>query len=178
VLLAGTDVGRAGAPQQLLAAAAAAQVEARLCYTPGELKAIVRDEVPSLVVVDTPAPAIGRRDQMLELTSFHQVTPRRATLLALPAWLGAADALRATSMFAPLGLTGIAATHVDQAASFGGLVTAALEASIGLAYTTSSDALTEGLAEGDNHSLAIAVLTGAWPRVAAVPEGALSGSRA
>lgn len=178
VLLAGIDVARAGAPQQLLAAAAAAQVAACLCYTPGDLRSLVRDETPSVVIVDTAAAAAGDRKQMLELTAFAQAAPRRATLLALPAWLGTLDALQATALFAPLGLSGLVATHVDQSASFGGIVTAAIEASTGVAYTTSSDRLTEGLAEGDNHALATALLTGAWPRVAAAaPEGALSGSR-
>jgi flagellar biosynthesis GTPase FlhF len=179
VLLAGTDIGRAGSPQQLLAAAAAAQVEARLCYTPGELRALVRDETPSVVIVDTPAQGVGRRDQMLELTAFAQASPRRATLLALPAWTAATDAVRTTLMYAPLGLTGIVATHVDQASSFGGIATAAVETTTGIAYATSSDGLTDGLAVGDNHALALALLTGSWPRLAAAqPEGALSGSRA
>jgi flagellar biosynthesis GTPase FlhF len=177
-IMVGTDVGRAGAPQQLLAAAAAAQVDAQLCYTPGELRSLVRSQPSGLLIVDTPAPAVGRRDEMLELTTFAQVAPRRATLLALPAWLGAMDAQRATSMFAPLGLTGLVATHVDQAMSFGGVVSAAIQSSIGVAYTSASDGLTDGLSTGDNHALAIAVLTGAWPRVpAAAPEGALSGFR-
>ncbi|MSP21504.1 MAG: hypothetical protein EXR66_00505 [Dehalococcoidia bacterium] len=152
----------------------------QLCYTPGELRMLVKTESPSIVIVDTPAQTVGRRDQMLELTVFAQASPRRATLLAMPAWTAALDAVRTTSLYTPLGLTGLVATYVDQATSFGGIAaTAAVEASTGIAYVTSSAGLTDGLTTGDNHALAVALLTWAWPRVGAVqPEGALSGSRA
>jgi flagellar biosynthesis protein FlhF len=171
IILAGTDVGRAGAPQQLLAASAASRVEAHLCYTPGELHALLRDERPAAVIVDTATPAAGRREQMFELNAFAQSAPRRATLLTLPAWIGAMDAQRVTAQFAPLGVTGLVATQVDEAASFGGIVSAAVHASKGIAYTSASGGLTDGLALGDNHALALAVLTGAWPRVTVETQG-------
>lgn len=172
-IIAGTDIDRAGAPQQLLAAASAAGIEARLCYAPSELRALLKEHAQNVVIVDTPG-QVGARDRMLELNAYAQIAPRRAVLLALPATIAAADALRATSTFAPLGLLGIVATRVDEGVGFGGIVAALLKSGVGLAYTTASEETTAGLAVGDNHALSLALLTGLWPRMRATqPEGVI-----
>lgn len=174
VVLASTDVERAGAPQALRAAAAAAAIEARLCYAPSELKALLREEKDSVVIVDTAGQSGNRSDRMLELKSYAQVAPRRVVLLALPSTMSAADALRTASAFAPLAPAGLVATHVDDGASFGGITAALLKSPIGLAYTTSSEETEAGLALGDNHALSLALLTGVWPsRRTPAPEDVL-----
>ena len=54
VTLAGFDINRAVAPQQFAACGAATGLAVRLCYTPGELKALLDSGSADVVVVDSP----------------------------------------------------------------------------------------------------------------------------
>lgn len=171
-IVAGTDVDRAGAPQQLMASAAAAGVEARLCYTPSELRGLLRQESSNVVIVDTAAHSGARADRMAELKAYAALAPQRITLQVLPATVNASDALRTTAALSALQVTGLVVTRVDEATGLGGVAAAMLKAGLGLAYTTASEEPASGLALGDNHALALAVLTGLWParRPAALEE--------
>ncbi len=173
-VVAGTDVDRAGAPQQLMASAAAAGVEARLCYTPSELRGLLREESSNVVIVDTVAHSGSRADRMAELKAYTALAPQRITLQVLPATVNASDALRTTAALSALSVNGLVVTRVDEATGLGGVAAAMLKSNLGLAYTTSSEDLASGLAVGDNHALALAVLTGLWParRPAVVEERA------
>jgi flagellar biosynthesis protein FlhF len=164
-VIASTDVDRAGAPQALRAAAAAAGIEARLCYAPSDLRALVAEESTGAVVVDAAGHDGTRSDRMLELRSYLQVPVRRTTLLALPATFGALEAERAVAAYAPFGLDGLVLSGVDEAVAFGGVLSAALSSGIGVAYAAPAEGDT--LALGDNHALALAALVGRWPAAAA-----------
>ncbi|MFN8638343.1 MAG: hypothetical protein U0360_02530 [Dehalococcoidia bacterium] len=173
-IVAGTDVDRAGAPQQLMACAAAAGVEARLCYTPSELRALLRAESSNVVIVDTVAHSGARSDRMAELKAYAALAPQRITLEVLPATINASDALRTTAALSALDVTALVVTRVDEATGLGGVAATMLKSGLGLAFTTASEEPASGLALGDNHALALAVLTGLWParRPAAVEERA------
>ena len=175
VVLAGVDVTRAGAPQALTACGAAADVPVELCYTPAELKALIEGGTADVVVVDTPGHNGTRRDRMTELGAYMQATPRRLTLLALPASMKTDDVLRLSTAFGPVGITGLVGTRCDETSSYGGLVSAAIESGIGIAYTTHAEGITQGLQGGDNRVLAAAVISGQWPEPAATQRIARAG---
>jgi len=163
-IVASTDVDRAGAPQQFLATASAAGIEAHVCYTPSELRTVLRDAAADLVVVDCAPDGAVRTDRMLELKSFLRVSPRHDLLVALPASHNAAAAQRAVAAYMPLAPTGAVLTGVDEAAGFGGAISALLASTLGVAFTAASST-SEPLSTGDNHALAMAVLLGRWPAV-------------
>ena len=168
VTLAGIDVGRAGAPQQLTALGAATGLPVRLCYSPGELKALLAEGSADVVIIDTPGNNGARRDRMTELSAFTQVAGDRATLLTVPATTNGDDIVRTTSAFAEAGLDGLVLTRCDEARTFGALLTAACESRIGVAYSAHGDGISEPLHGGDNHALALAIVGGRWPQRADV----------
>jgi flagellar biosynthesis protein FlhF len=163
VVVAGTDVNRAGAPQQLVAYGAASGMDVRLCYAPGELKAILEDGKTDLVIVDTPGHNGTRRDRMAELNAFTQAARRRSVLLALPATMKGSDLNDVVAAYSGLGIDGLALTRCDETTTFGALASVAIEASIGIAYTAHSDQVSEAARAGDNLALASAVMSGRWP---------------
>ncbi|MFA7250107.1 MAG: hypothetical protein WC273_10810, partial [Dehalococcoidia bacterium] len=163
VAVAGTDVSRAGAPQQLVAYGAASGMDVRLCYAPGELKTILEDGRTDVVIVDTPGHNGSRRDRMAELNAFAQVTRRRSVLLVLPATMKGADLNDVVAAYSGIGLDGLVITRTDETASFGALASVAIEASIGVAYTAHSDQVSDAARAGDNLGLARAVVSGRWP---------------
>lgn len=164
-IIASTDVDRAGAPQQFLASASAAGIEAHVCYTPTELRALLKEAAADLVVVDCAPDAAARPDRMLELKSFLRVAPRHDLLIALPASQNAAAAQRTVAGFIPLEPAGLVLTGIDEAAGFGGAISAMLTSNLGVAFTATSS-VADLLSIGDNHALAMAVLLGRWPTVA------------
>ena len=163
VTVAGIDVARAGAPQQLMACGAAVGIPVRLCYSPGELKALIAEGTADVLVVDTPANDGSRRDRTAELRAFSQVAPVRSTLLALPAITKDVDLLRHVSALAAGEVDGIVLTRCDETATFGALLTAVAETQIGITYSTHSGELRDPLHAGDNQALALAVVGGHWP---------------
>ncbi len=164
-IVASTDVDRAGAPQQFIAAASAAGIEGRVCYTPSELRALLSEAATDLVVVDCAPDGAARADRILELKSFLRVSPRHDLVVALPATHNAAAAQRAVGAYLPLEPAGVVLTGVDEAAGFGGAISALFASNLGVAYTAAASTL-EPLATGDNHALAMAALLGRWPAVA------------
>lgn len=163
VTIAGIDVVRAGAPQQLMACGAAVGVAVRLCYSPGELKALIAEDTADVVVVDTPANDGTRRDRMAELRAFSQVVAVRSTLLALPAVTKDADLLRHVNALAATEVDGLVLTRCDETDTYGALLTAAAETQIGITYSTHSGELRDPLHAGDNQALSLAVVGGRWP---------------
>ena len=162
VVIAGTDVNRAGAPQQLMAYGAASGMDVRLCYAPGELKAILEDGKTDLVIVDPPGHNGMRRDRMAELNAFTQAARRRTVLLALPATMKGSDLNDVVAAYSAVGVDGLVLTRCDETSTFGALASVAIEASMGVAYTAHSDQVSEAARAGDNLALASAVVTGRW----------------
>ena len=171
VVVAGTDVERAGAPQQLTALGAAASVPTRLCYTPGELQALVNEPGVDAVVVDTPGHDGSRRDRMAELQAFIHVARQREVLLVLPATMKTLDLEAATRAFAVVEPSGAVLTRCDLTATFGEPFSALAGAELGVAFTTHDDAVTSAPRPGDNLALARAVLDGRWPTPPAATSG-------
>ena len=166
VTLAGFDINRAGAPQQLTACGAATGLTVRLCYTPGELKALLDSGSTDVVVVDSPGHNGSRSDRKAELHAFLRAAPHRVSLLALPATAKTADLLRMTAAFTPTGLDGLVLTRCDETDTFGALYSVAVESGVGVAYSTHGEGISAGLRPADNHALATAVLRGRWPHPA------------
>lgn len=162
VAVAGTDVSRAGAPQQLEAMGAALDVPVSLCYAPADVAALLAEGASDMVIVDTAGHMGGRRDRIAELSAMLRSLPRRDVLLTLPATMRAADQRDVVAAYAPHGLAGLAVTRCDETARFGAAASAAIEGALGVLYTTHSDQVTEAPREGDARTLAAAVATGRW----------------
>lgn len=175
VTIAGTDVDRAGAPQQLQAYGAAAGLRVRICYTPGELQALIGEGESDLVIVDAPGHNGTRTDRMAELGAFTQVVRDRHLLLTLPATMQADDLLRVTRAYAGAKPSGLLLTRCDETETFGGLLTAIAQSRLGIAYTTHDESVGEPARPGDNHALASAVFRGRWPERTSL---AVAGKRA
>lgn len=163
-IVASTDVDRAGGPQQFLAAASAAGIEGRVCYTPSELRTLLHEASTDLVVVDCAPDGAARPDRMLELKSFLRVATRHEVLIAVPASLNAAAAQRAVAAYASLEPAGLVLTGIDEAVGFGGAISAMLATNVGVAFAAPTSPA-QPLTMGDNHAIALAVLIGRWPSV-------------
>ena len=168
VTIAGIDVARAGAPQQLMALGTAVGIGVRLCYSPGELRALVAEDIADVIVVDTPANDGTRRDRTAELRAFSQVVAVRSTLLVLPAVTKDSDLLRHVGALAETEVDGLVLTRCDETTTYGALLTAAAETQIGITYSTHSGELRDPLHAGDNQALSLAVVSGRWPDRSAV----------
>ena len=162
VTLAGIDVDRVGAPQELQAYGAATGVPVRLCYTPGELQGLLGEAGSDVVLVDTAGLSGGRRERMAELQAFTRAVRPRTTLLAIPATMRTLDAQRLVAGFRTLSPDGLLLTRCDEIETFGGLLSIACESELGIAYTTHSASVQDPAREGDNHSIAGAVMLGRW----------------
>lgn len=163
VVVAGTDVTRAGAPQQFLAIGAATGLDVRLCYSPDELTAILDEPGVDLVIVDTAGHSGLRRDRMSELSTLLQVARQRAVILAVPATMKAADLQETVSAYSAVGIDGLAVTRCDETSHLGDIATVSLESSIGLAYTTHSEQVSDPAVPVDNGAFASAVVHAEWP---------------
>jgi flagellar biosynthesis protein FlhF len=177
-VIAGTDVDRAGAPQQLEAFAAAAGIPAQLCYTPAEVQELVESNEADIVIMDTPGHDGSRVDYMAELNAFVRVLDDPTVLLTLPATTRAADLARIQQAYAALQPAGLAITRCDEGRAFGGVATIAVDAHLGVAFTTHDAAGSDALRTGDNHALATAVLRGGWPAVDRRPPARQARARA
>lgn len=162
VMVASTDVSRAGAPQQLDAMGAALDVPVTLCYAPADVAALLDGGTLDAVIVDTAGHMGGRRDRLAELAAMLRPLTRRDVLLTLPATMRAVDQRDVVTAYQPYGVTGLAITRCDETSRYGGTASAAIEASLGVAYTTHSDLVTEPVRPGDPRALAAAVTTGRW----------------
>lgn len=162
VMVASTDVSRVGAPQQLDAMGAALDMPVSLCYAPADVAALFSGEALDVVIVDTAGHMGGRRDRLAELSAMLRSLPRRDVLLALPATMRATDQRDVVTAYQKCGLAGLVLTRCDETVRFGGSASAAIEASLGVAYTTHSDQVTEAPRVGDARALAAAVATGRW----------------
>ena len=162
VVSAGTDVNRAGAPQQLLAFGAVTGLEVRLCYAPEELAEVVADPEVDVVIVDTPGHNGLRRDRMAELDAFLQSARQRMVLLAVPATMKFSDLGETVAAYSGVGIDGLVLTRCDETSHFGALAGVALESSIGVSFSTHSDQVSEPAMPGDNAVLAAAAVRAAW----------------
>ncbi|MCK9486204.1 MAG: hypothetical protein M0R73_05790 [Dehalococcoidia bacterium] len=172
VVIAGTDVNRAGAPQQLLAFGAATGLEVRLCYAPDELAEVLADAEVDVVIVDTPGHNGLRRDRMAELDSFLQAARQRLVLLAVPATMKGADLAETVSAYSATGIDGLVLTRCDETSHYGALAGVSVEASIGVAFSTHSDQVSEAAVPGDNLALAAAVVRATWDPAQPAPAAA------
>ncbi len=162
VIVAGTDVERAGAPQQFTAVGAAAGVQTRLCYTPGELRALIAEDIADVVLVDTPGHDGLRRDRMTELQTFIHASRSRDVLLVLPATMKTADLEALARAYEPVDPLGVVLTRCDNTSSLGEPFSALVSSRLGLAYTTHLDAVSDAPRPGDNLALTRAIMTGDW----------------
>lgn len=162
VVIAGTDVNRAGAPQQLLAFGAVTGLDVRLCYAPDELAEVLADAEVDAVIVDTPGHNGLRRDRMAELDSFLQAARQRVVLLAVSATMKGSDLGEAVSAYSAAGIDGLVLTRCDETSHYGALAGVAVEASIGVAFSTHSDQVSDAALAGDNLALAAAVVRAEW----------------
>ena len=162
VTLAGIDVDRVGAPQELEAYGAATGLPVRLCYTPGELQALLGEPGTDVVLVDTPGDSGARRERMAELQAFARAVRPRSTLLTVPATMRSSDAQRLATAYRALAPDGLLITRCDETETFGGLLTIACEEELGVAFTTHSPSVRDAARPGDAHALASAVMLGRW----------------
>ena len=170
VTLAGIDVDRVGASQELQAYGAATGLAVRLCYTPGELQALAAEQSADGIIVDAPGHDGSGREHMAELSAFARAVRPRTLLLTLPATMRSADAARVAAAYGAVSPDGLIATRCDETATFGGLLTIAAEANLGIAFTAHGPSVRDAAREGETHALARAVMLGRWsanPRMTA-----------
>jgi len=175
VVVASTDVTRAGAPQQLLAVGAATGLDVRLCYAPEELAEIIDEPGVDLLIVDTAGHSGARPDRMTELSTLLQVARQRTVLLTLPATMKAAAMQEVVSAYSAVGIDGLAVTRCDETAFLGEIADVAIEAAIGIACTTHSEQVSDPATPADNAAFASAVVHARWdvaPVVETAPEPA------
>lgn len=163
VTIAGTDVDRVGAPQQLEAYGAATSLPVAICYTPGELQSLMGATDSEVVIIDTPGYSGGRRERVAELRAFARVAPEAAVLLALPATMQADEMQRVVEAHAPLQPAALAFTRCDEAAGMGAALATVARAQLGIAYTIHGEAITDAPRPGDHRALVASVLEAAWP---------------
>lgn len=163
VTIAGTDVDRVGAPQQLEAYGAATSLPVAVCYTPGELQALLATTDADVVIIDTPGYSGGRRERATELRAFARVAGEAAVLLALPATMQADEMQRVLEAHAPLHPAALAFTRCDEAAGMGAALATVARAQLGIAYTVHGEAITDAPRPGDHRALVASVLEAAWP---------------
>jgi flagellar biosynthesis protein FlhF len=171
VVVAGTDVNRVGAPQQLTAFGAVTGLDARLCYAPDELAVILDEPGVDLVIVDTAGHTGLRRDRMAELSAMLQPARQRMVLLAVPATMKASDLQETVAAFSAVGVDGMAVTRCDETNHLGAAAAVALESSIGVAFTTHSEQVSDPAQPADNLALASAVVHARWPTPAPASTG-------
>ena len=174
VTIAGTDVDRAGAPQQLQAYGTATNIPVRSCYTPGELQGLIAEHAADIVIVDTAGNSGLRRERMAELQAFLQAVPERAVLLTVPATMKHDDLTRIGAAFRGATPQGFVLTRCDEAASFGAAFAFAAATRVGIAFSTHDDTVSSAPRGADNSALAAAVIEHRWPtatdaRVTAAP---------
>jgi flagellar biosynthesis protein FlhF len=177
VVVAGTDVERAGAPQQFQAVGAAAGVATRLCYTPGELQALIGGRDADVVIVDTPGHDGSRRDRMSELETFVRAARQRDVLLVLPATMKAGDLESLARAYRGLDPLGVVLTRCDNTRSFGEAFSALVHAELGIAFTTHREAVSDPPRPGDNLAIARAILLDGWAAEDAAAGNRLPGTR-
>jgi len=119
-VLVGTDTRRPSGAEQLRQLAAAAGVPVRICYSPGELRALL----PGLpqgttVVVDTPAAGHRDSETLEEVGSIAEAVPGSEIHLAVPLTTRYADALATAAAFQATGYNHLLFTHADEATQFG-----------------------------------------------------------
>ncbi|MPZ98545.1 MAG: hypothetical protein GEU80_04245 [Dehalococcoidia bacterium] len=175
VAIAGTDVHRVGGTQQLAAIGAATSIPVRLCYTPGELQALLSEGSTDVVIVDTPGHSGTRRDRMTELAAFTQVAHNRTVLLTLPATMKGQDLAALAGAYRRLGPAGLVVTRCDETGTFGPIFSAACDSGLGVAFTVHSESVSDTPRVGDNRAFARAVVGGAWPEASALPRGREAG---
>ncbi len=169
VVIAGTDVDRAGAPQQLQAFGGAAGLTVRACYSPGEVQTLIASGEADVVIVDTVGHNGARPDRMAELGAYMQIARTRTVLLALPATMQGEDLGRLTLAYAAVHPAGLLLTRCDETETFGGLLSAVEQSGIGIAFTTHDDSVRDPARPGDSQALAAAVLAGRWPDAIVAP---------
>ena len=172
VVVAGTDVNRAGAPQQLTAFGAVTGLDTRLCYAPGELEEILAEPGVDMVIIDTPGHNGLRRDRMAELSSFLQAARQRMVLLTVPATMKGADLAEVVSAYSAVGLDGMVVTRCDETSHFGHLAPVLVEAALGMAFTTRSDQVSDAPSAADNLVLAESIVRAQWSQSAPAATGA------
>lgn len=161
-MVASTDISRVGAPQQLDAMGAALHVPVSLCYTPSDVAGLLAEGDSDVVIVDTAGHMGGRRDRLAELSTMLRSLPRRDVLVALPATMRASDQRDVMAAYQRFGPSGLVLTRCDETARFGASASVSIETSVGVAYTTHSDQVTDAPRAGDTRALAAAVSTGRW----------------
>jgi flagellar biosynthesis protein FlhF len=175
VAVAGTDVNRAGGPQQLVAFGAASGLRTELCYAPAELQRLMASGEVDLVIVDTPGHNGSRRDRMTELEAFMRVCEPRSVMLVLPATMKGSDLTAVAAAYRSTGIDGLMLTRCDETSTYGALAGVAIEAGAGVAYTTHSDQVSDPPRGGDHFALASAVVRGRWAEPAAARSEATVG---
>ncbi len=172
VVVAGTDVNRAGAPQQLIAFGAVTGLDTRLCYAPGELEEILAEPGVDMVIVDTPGHNGLRRDRMAELSSFLQAGRQRMVLLTVPATMKGADLAEVVSAYSAVGVDGVVVTRCDETSHFGHLAGVLIESALGVAFMTRSDQVSDAPSPADNLVLAEAAVRAQWSQTPSTVPGA------
>ena len=123
VLLVTTDVGRAGAVQQLGAYADALALPTEIAYGPGDLRALIAGASNyDVVLVDTAGSSPENAVRLAEIRSMLATVRRKDVYLTLNATAKLSDLRRACERFELTPITGIVLTRLDETLTVGPLL--------------------------------------------------------
>ena len=112
----------------------------------------------ALVVVDTPAVSPGDAGEVGRLGADLETLGLDEVHLALPSTYSSAVAAELAERLAPLRLTHVALTHMDETTRVGSLVDHVIDASRPLSYVSQGTELPGGIEPADPHDIASLVL--------------------
>ncbi|MFZ5808657.1 MAG: hypothetical protein ACOY16_05185 [Chloroflexota bacterium] len=129
------DTIRTGAIAQTQAYAEALGIQPFFAYTPSDLKdAIEQSQDADIILVDTPARNPYAPQEIIELSAYLTLSPKRITFLTLPASAKEADLQQAVAAFSPLNINGFVFTKLDETRQYGNLFNLVWKSKIPFAY--------------------------------------------
>jgi flagellar biosynthesis protein FlhF len=157
VSLDGVNLGACG---YLDALASASGVPYALALTPDEIRAALGERPAGLTVIDTPGVTPRDEAAVTALAGLLRVAAPVEVHLVLPATAKPDDALAAVRGLAPLGLTHVAFTRLDETATCGSLLTVCATSGLPLSYVASGRDIPDDLDPATARGLARRVLRG------------------
>jgi flagellar biosynthesis protein FlhF len=154
------DTYKAGAIHEAQAYCTALQIPLAIAYSPEDVHAHVQDMGEfDLILIDTQRANPFQEAGLVELGNFLSAVPERAAYLAASANSKESDLQQAVAALTPLGLTGLALTHMDETNTFGNLFNLAWKSALPLVYTSHGTRALESLQPAEAETLINALLS-------------------
>jgi len=158
--LVSLDAMSLGAAGHLDALGAASGVTCALAASMEQLGTVMRRRWPAVTVIDTPGVSARDADAIAELAERLRAAAPTEVHLVVPATCKSEDALASVAALAPLGLTHLAFTRLDEATTAGSLVTVGAASGLPLSYVADGREIPHDLHTATARGLVRLVLKG------------------